>query len=59
MDITFDVSNFDKSIEIKDEQPSNRPLIILTIDVLKFVKSIDINFSQPLNIYPICIREGV
>ena len=45
--LTFDVSKFDKFIEIKDEQPWNMQFIYSTFEVLILDKSIKVKDEHP------------
>ena len=51
--VTLDVSNLDKSSDIKDEQSLNNSTIFSTWLVLKLDKSKYLRDEQPLNILPI------
>ena len=50
MSVTFDVSNFDTSNDINDEQPENMQDMLVTFDVSKFDGNVnDANFEQLAN----------
>ena len=57
--MTFDISNFDKSIEVKELQYANIACIVVTLDVLKLDTLIKFILLIYLNIKLISVTDEV